>query len=226
MPIEHVYISRVNDGLILVASLEQTSTGSGDLEMYKSQAKQLIKQMHKSQSRLSIDTDNYVFHYTIDQGVCYLVLTDKGYPKRLAFLFLEDLSQEFCKFVKKENGEDWLQAIETAGRQYAFIRFDREIQKKRGEYSDPSSNKNRQKINDDLHSIQTVMRKTIDDVLDRGHKLDDIQAKSRDLTEDSKKYKWGAKKLNTMAMFKQYAPIAAVVGVVVLILFLKFYVFR
>jgi vesicle transport protein SEC22 len=154
--------------------------------------------MHKSQSRLSIDTDNYVFHYTIDQGVCYLVLTDKGYPKRLAFLFLEDLSQEFCKFVKKENGEDWLQAIETAGRQYAFIRFDREIQKKRGEYSDPSSNKNRQKINDDLHSIQTVMRKTIDDVLDRGHKLDDIQAKSRDLTEDSKKYKWGAKKLNTM----------------------------
>jgi hypothetical protein len=37
MPIEHVYISRVNDGLILVASLEQTSTGSGDLEMYKSQ---------------------------------------------------------------------------------------------------------------------------------------------------------------------------------------------
>ncbi len=39
---------------------------------------------------------------------------------------------------------------------------------------------------------------TIDDVLERGNKLDDISAKSRDLADDSKKYKWGAKKLNTM----------------------------
>ena len=42
MPIEHVYISRVNDGLILVASMEQTSTGSGDLEIYKSQVSSLV----------------------------------------------------------------------------------------------------------------------------------------------------------------------------------------
>ncbi len=128
--------------------------------MYKSQAKQLMKQMHRNQSRLSIDTDNnYCFHYTIDQGICYLALTDKGYPKRLAFLFLDDVAQEFYKFMKKEHEDEWMQAIETAGRQYAFIRFDREIQKKRSEYADPSSIKNKQRIDEDLQSIQTVMRK-------------------------------------------------------------------
>jgi vesicle transport protein SEC22 len=46
------------------------------------------------------------------------------------------------------------------------------IQKKRREYSDPTSSANMKKLNDDLASIQNIMRKTIDDVLDRGNKLD------------------------------------------------------
>lgn len=200
-----------------------------DLDMYKRQAQQLLKEMYRNatkQSRLSIDTDNFVFHYTIDQGICYLALTDKGYPKRLAFMFLEDVAQEFYKFMKKEHDEGWMQAIETAGRQYAFIRFDREIQKKRGEFADPTSIDNKKKITEDLHSIQSYMRVAIDDVLDRGHKLDDISARSKDLADDSKRMKWGAKKLNTMALLKQWAPLIAIVGVVIIILFLKFYVFR
>lgn len=52
------------------------------------------------------------------------------------------------------------------------MHVDRVIQKKRREYSDPNSSLNTKKINDDLQSIHTIMRKTIDDVLDRGSKLD------------------------------------------------------
>lgn len=62
--------------------------------------------------------------------------------------------------------------METVGRQYAYIKFDRVIQKKRREYADPNSNANSKKINDDLQCIHNIMRKTIDDVLDRGNKLD------------------------------------------------------
>jgi hypothetical protein len=49
---------------------------------------------------------------------------------------------------------------------------DRVIQKRRRDYSDPSSTSNMKKLNDDLHSIQNIMRKSIDDILDRGNKLD------------------------------------------------------
>ena len=37
---------------------------------------------------------------------------------------------------------------------------------------DPNSSANLKKLNDDLQSIHNIMRKTIDDVLDRGNKLD------------------------------------------------------
>lgn len=87
----------------------------------------------------------------------------------------------------------WLRTVETVGRQYAFIKFgsipliffvihsssssfihlvDRIIQKKRRDYLDPNSTSNMKKLNDDLQSIHNIMRKTIDDVLDRGNKLD------------------------------------------------------
>jgi hypothetical protein len=33
--------------------------------------------------------------YLIDNGIVYLILTDKGYPKRLGFLFLEEMAKEF-----------------------------------------------------------------------------------------------------------------------------------
>lgn len=47
------------------------------------------------------------------------------------------------------------------------IIIDRVIQKKRRDYADPNSTANMKKLNDDLQSIHNIMRKTIDDVLDR-----------------------------------------------------------
>lgn len=44
---------------------------------------------------------------------------------------------------------------------------DRVIQRKRRDYLDPNSSSNMKKLNDDLQSIHSIMRKTIDDVLDR-----------------------------------------------------------
>ena len=72
------------------------------------------------------------------------------------------------------------------------------IQRKRKEYVDPNSSANMKKLNDDLQSIHNIMRKTIDDVLDRGNKLDDVSEISKNLATESKKYKWGAKKLSFM----------------------------
>eukprot|EP00596_Hydrurales_sp_CCMP1899_P007681 CAMPEP_0119033658 /NCGR_PEP_ID=MMETSP1177-20130426/714_1 /TAXON_ID=2985 /ORGANISM="Ochromonas sp, Strain CCMP1899" /LENGTH=194 /DNA_ID=CAMNT_0006990571 /DNA_START=260 /DNA_END=841 /DNA_ORIENTATION=+ len=194
MPIENVFIARVTDGLVLVASMEHgssSSTAGGRMEVYKTQAKQLLKKLNsRSTAKMSIDSNQYIFHYLIDNGIVYLILTDKGYPKRLAFLFLEEMAKEFEADLKAEHGEQWLSIVETVGRQYAFIKFDRIIQRKRRDYNDPSSVSNTKKLNDDLCNIQDVMRKSIDDVLERGKKLNEVQEISRNLASESSKYKW------------------------------------
>lgn len=47
-----------------------------------------------------------VSSYLIENGICYLTLTDKSYPKRLAFLFLEDICKEFENDLKEEHGDE------------------------------------------------------------------------------------------------------------------------
>ncbi len=125
MPIEHVYIARVTDGLILVASMEHgVNANSEKMDLFKSQAKQLLKKLNpRSTAKMSIESNPYIFHYLIENGICYLTLTEKSYPKRLAFLFLEEIGREFESDLKSEYGEDWLRTVETVGRQYAFIKF-------------------------------------------------------------------------------------------------------
>jgi hypothetical protein len=134
------------------------------------------------------------------------------------------------------------------------------------------------KLNDDLQSIHSVMRKTIDDVLDRwflalgaagcfivavwclpdnyfhtlcrGNKIEDVADISKNIAEESKKYKWGAKKLSIMvsfiivrqiclkfylkvvlcdsflkwrkALYKQWAPILIIAIVALIIIVVRF----
>lgn len=178
---------------------QNAGAGTDRMEPYKQQAKQLLKRLNpRSTSKMSIESGQYTFHYMIDNGICYLSLTERTYPKRLAFLFLEEIAREFEADLRAEYGDEWLRTVETVGRQYAFIKFDRIIQKKRREYLDPTSSANMKKLNDDLQSIHNIMRKTIDDVLDRGSKLDDVSAISQNLASESKKYNWGAKQMSML----------------------------
>ncbi len=225
MPIESVYIARVNDGMILVASMDRSSEPK--MELYKNQSKQILKKLNSgaSASRMSVDSNPFVFHYIIENNICYLVLTDKAYPKRLAFLFLEEIHGSFVEELKEEHGEEWQSTVETIGRQYAFIKFDRTIQKKKRDYQDPSSSANVRKLTDDLSAIQNVMRKTIDDVLDRGNKLDDVSEMSKNLASESKRFKWNSKKLSLMALYKQYAPFI-IVGACILVILIVNWLIR
>ncbi len=44
--------------------------------------------------------------YLIENGMCFLTLTEKSYPKRLAFLFLEEIAKEFEADLRAEYGEE------------------------------------------------------------------------------------------------------------------------
>ena len=57
----------------------------------------------------------FVNSYIIENGVCFLTLTDKTFSKRAAFSFLEELSSEF----HREFGHK----IAIATRPYSFIEF-------------------------------------------------------------------------------------------------------
>jgi vesicle transport protein SEC22 len=108
--------------------------------------------------------NNLIFSYIIELGVCYLCICEKSYPKKLAFSYLEELQKEFQ--------ENYGAEIETVGRPYAFIKFDTQIVKVRRSYQDTRTQRNLQKLNEDLQDVTRIMTKNIQDVLGRGERID------------------------------------------------------
>jgi vesicle transport protein SEC22 len=178
----------------------------------------------RSVAKLSIETSNRkCFHYLIRDGICFLVLTESSYPKRLSYLFLDEVSDAFVGELYKEHVDGWQNVIANTARPYAFIKFDPFLQRKQREFADPSTKKNTSKINEDLADIQSIMRKNIEEVLNRGEKLEHVSQVSGDLMNKSKEFKWGAKKLTFQAMLNQYGPIAAAVLFIFFVLYIKFF---
>jgi vesicle transport protein SEC22 len=180
--------------------------------------------LYRSVAKLSIETSNRkAFHYLIRDGICFLTLTDASYPKRLIFLYLEETADGFVEELSKDYGQtEWRVALETAARPYAFIKYDPYIQRKEREFADPSNRRNATKIQEDLADIQSIMRKNIEEVLNRGEKLEHVSQISGDLVGKSKQFKWGAKKLRFRAMLNQYAPLVIGSLFVLFVLYLKF----
>merc|ERR1712205_173138 len=168
-------------------------------------------------SRMSYESGPYFLHYMIEQGVCYLTLSDRGYPKKLAYQYLEDLQREFAA----QNGA----AVETVARPYAFIKFDTFIQKTKKLYQDTRTQRNLSKLNEDLHDIQSVMTRNINDILGQGERLDHVSSMSETLRNESRKYSSRAKDLSRQALIQKYAPLAAVVGFVFLLLLFRRWLF-
>eukprot|EP00249_Psilotum_nudum_P017748 c26471_g2_i1 orf=470-1129(+) len=208
-------IARVTDGLPLAEGLDD-GREQKDLEFYKQQAKSLFKKLSQGQhepSRMSIETGPYIFHYLIEGGVCYLTMCDRSYPKKLAFQYLEDLKKEFEKVNRSQ--------IETVARPYAFIKFDTFIQKTRKLYLDTRTQRNLAKLNDDLYEVQQIMTRNIQEVLGVGEKLDQVSQMSSRLSSESRVYAAKAKDLNRQALIRKWAPAAVVIGVVLVLLWMR-----
>jgi len=205
------FVARLSDSMILVATMDNGT----EVEEYKGHAKKILKTLSgTSPSRCTIEAGPYYFHYIIEQGVVYLTLAEKGYPRRLAFQFMEELQRDFWKAHGHE--------VQQFSRPYAAVQFDPKMNKLRREYVDPRSPQNVKKMNSDLHEIQHILHQNITDVLRRGETLETVHDKTSDLVQRSKKFHGMAKYYNFQLFLRKYVPLVLLALFVILVLWWRF----
>jgi len=206
-------IARISDGLPLVASVQDDENIGRNILDYQNQAKKLFRKLDvNSPKQMSIETGPYMFHLVNENSVCYLVLTDKAFSKRIAFNFLETVQNEFL--------QQYGSRIHTVSRPYSFIEFDNYIQKIKKTFMDSRARRNLNQLNNELQDVQKIMVQNIDDVLQRGLAISELDNKATNLSALSQKYKKDARYLNLRAT---YAKIAFAL-VIILVIFLYFWV--
>jgi len=138
--------------------------------------------------RQSITHESYVVHcYTRSDGLAGTVTTDEEYPNRVAFVLLTQMLDEFTTTV----GNSWKTV--TQSESVAFPPIEDYLAK----YQDPAAADKVTKIQKDLDETTQILHKTIDNVLERGVKLDNLVERSDDLSKQSKMFYKQAKKTNS-----------------------------
>lgn len=117
----------------------------------------------------------------------------------------------------------WRRVVDQAARPFAFIHYDPVIQRKQRDFREPTQQKSR--LAEDLTEIQSIMRQNIDQILNRGEKLDNVSNISNELRSKSKDFKWGAQKVTWQVQMQQYGAMVVGFTLVLFVVYIRLFGF-
>ncbi|KAF8351182.1 Longin-like domain-containing protein [Amanita rubescens] len=215
--VKSTIIVRASDALPLAASVDDEET-ERTLQEHKQQAKLIFRRITpNSEPRCSIESGPYTLHYLISDNVVYLTISEKSYPRKLAFSYLDELSKEFATSYGPQ--------VDSTRKPYAFVRFDTFMSKTTRLYQDTraaTGSSGLDRLNDELQDVTRIMTKNMEELLWRGDSLDRMSHLSTSLRSESERYRKAARNINIQAMIRQYAPLGAICLILLIILYWRF----
>jgi len=139
--------------------------------------------------RQDVEEQDYTFHaYGRTEGVCGIIISDHQYPALVAHQLLSKVMDEF---LSSHPRSAW-----ANNQPQSFP----ELKEYLAKYQDPHQADSIMKIQRELDETKIVLHKTIESVLQRGEKIDDLVAKSDGLSSQSKMFYQQAKKQNSCCL--------------------------
>lgn len=140
--------------------------------------------------RQSVEEGSYIGHvYARSEGVCGVLITDKEYPVRPAYTLLNKILDEYLIAHPPLQWKDISEANDG-------LRLD-ELDTYISKYQDPSQADAIMRVQQELDETKITLHKTIENVLQRGEKLDNLVDKSESLSASSRMFYKQAKKTNS-----------------------------
>lgn len=150
-----------------------------------------ISHRTKEGERQSVGEGTYVGHtYVGPQGIACVIISDLEYPARPAYTLINNVLDEFF-LLYKEN--DWKMSVTDKLKSLQFENLKNYLKT----YQNPVQADSIMKVQHELDETKFVLYKTIESVLQRGEKLDNLIDKSEALTASSKMFYKQAKKTNS-----------------------------
>eukprot|EP00211_Chloroparvula_japonica_P015576 CAMPEP_0119120616 /NCGR_PEP_ID=MMETSP1310-20130426/1581_1 /TAXON_ID=464262 /ORGANISM="Genus nov. species nov., Strain RCC2339" /LENGTH=213 /DNA_ID=CAMNT_0007110103 /DNA_START=157 /DNA_END=794 /DNA_ORIENTATION=+ len=212
--IHFTFIARISDSLIL-CGVNSDGDSSPKIHELGNKAKQILRKVTPdAASPMCLETPQFYFMYILADGVCFLTLFDRDFPKRLATKFLLDVSKEFLG----QHAAD----VPRANRPFEMIQFDLFIRRTKKVYMNTASSSGggASQVTEDIGDIHRTMTRTLNDILERGEKLNSISTRSEMLFSQSEKYRSTAHDLKMSVFYNRLKLAAVVLGSLSLVLFL------
>ncbi|GFE54769.1 synaptobrevin family protein [Babesia ovis] len=226
-------ICRANDGFPLVEAWEDRLTpdsidndandSTRVAHVVKMNARTICRSLQLNSMKHSITEGDMCYHYIVEDGIAYMTAVPSSYPKKLAFLYLADVCTEFSKELSMQLGSQSVpETISSITKPYSFMSFDRKIHKIKANFKDPNSSKALNMINNSLNEVTNIMRRNIDEILQRGENLDDIGRMANGLKAETLKFKTSSQLLARQGFLEKYMVFVIIALFIVMCLYFAF----
>uniref|UniRef100_A0A3P8ZFY4 Synaptobrevin homolog YKT6 n=1 Tax=Esox lucius TaxID=8010 RepID=A0A3P8ZFY4_ESOLU len=150
----------------------------------------LIVERSTHGSRASVKEQEYLCHvYVRNDSLSAVVIADSEYPQRVAFTLLDKVLEEFSRQV---DSIDWPSGNPDTINYKALDMHLAKYQVQNPREADAMS-----KVQAELDETKIILHNTMESLLERGEKLDDLVQKSEHLGNQSKAFYKTARKQNS-----------------------------
>lgn len=141
--------------------------------------------------RQSVQHQDYMCHcFTRKDSLSGVILTDKEYPSRTAFSLIGKLLEDYARSNPLWSQQNQIQTPNTCER---FPQLPAWVKK----YQDPNEADSLNRVQKELDETKVVLHQTLEGLLNRGEKLDDLVNRSDMLSQSSKAFYTTAKSTNS-----------------------------
>uniref|UniRef100_A0A1A9W6F0 Vesicle-associated membrane protein 7 n=1 Tax=Glossina brevipalpis TaxID=37001 RepID=A0A1A9W6F0_9MUSC len=168
---------------------------------------QIISKITLENHKLTYSHGDYLIHYVCENKLIYMCITDNEFERARAFLFLTDIKQKFIQTYGLQVATALAYAMNTEfskilANQMNFFSQSREV--------DAIS-----KVHGQIDELKDIMVKNIDNLRDRGEKLELLVNKTENLSNNAVAFRKASRNL-ARQMFWKNIRLYVVLGLIVI----------
>lgn len=173
---------------------------------------QILAKIPPDNSKLTYSHGSYLFHYICEDRIVYLCITDDDYERAKAFAFLSEIKRKF----QMQYGVRAQTALPYA----MNSEFSRVIATQMRVSSDTNYSEDKvQKVQGQVDELKGIMVRNIDQIADRGEKLELLVDKTEDLSANAVTFKKTSRNLARSMWWKNMKITVIIVIVVIVVIY-------
>eukprot|EP00586_Coscinodiscus_wailesii_P021982 CAMPEP_0172496982 /NCGR_PEP_ID=MMETSP1066-20121228/94726_1 /TAXON_ID=671091 /ORGANISM="Coscinodiscus wailesii, Strain CCMP2513" /LENGTH=222 /DNA_ID=CAMNT_0013269549 /DNA_START=198 /DNA_END=866 /DNA_ORIENTATION=+ len=174
----------------------------------------LLAKIPTVDGKMSYVYDQYVFHYIVENGICYLCMSDELNKHRLPYAFLQELKANFVAMYGTERPQTAIA--------FSFNdRFSKVIKERMDYYNSDNPNvDNISTVKGQIEEVKDVMVQNIEKVLERGEKIELLVDKTDRLNQQAFRFEKTSRTLRRTLWWKKVRTIVCMISLVAVVAFI------
>lgn len=173
---------------------------------------QILGKIPPENSKLTYSHGSYLFHYICEDRIIYLCITDDDFERSKAFLFLNE--------IKKRFQTQYGVRAQTALPYAMNSEFSRVIASQMRTLTDNKQQPDQlDKVQNQVDELKGIMVRNIDQIADRGERLELLVDKTEDLSSNAVSFKKTSRNLARSMWLKNIKITIFIVVIVIIVIY-------